>query len=125
MSWATATVSGYLGAKPNIKHFDTGSVLCTFVIYVNRRKNNEEESPEPLRFYVDVWGNQAETCMNLLDKGTKATVTGNLDEESFQAKDGTLVTRTVIQFAQVLDYGLKPSSERHSVEEKSEDTAEK
>jgi single-strand DNA-binding protein len=106
MSWALVTVNGYLGAKPTIKHFDSGAMVCTFTVYVNRQKGEEEA---PLKFRAEVWSKQAETCMNLLDKGSKVTVTGTLDEETYENKEGKLVTINLIRFAQVLDYGTKAS----------------
>ncbi len=104
MSWALVTVNGYLGAKPTIKHFDSGAMVCTFTIYVNRQKGDDEA---PLKFRTEVWSKQAETCMNLLDKGSKVTVTGTLDEETYENKEGKLVSINLIRFAQVLDYGTK------------------
>ncbi|WP_162182955.1 single-stranded DNA-binding protein [Neosynechococcus sphagnicola] len=112
MTWALVTVCGNLGAKPTIKHFDTGNVVCNFVLYVNRPKSGETDGPPPLKLYVDVWGKQADSCMNLLDKGSKATVTGTLDEESYQDREGNPVTQIKVRFAQVLDYGFKPSGDR-------------
>lgn len=110
MTWAVVTVCGYVAAKPTIRHFEKGTVLCSFPLYVNRRKGDGEEAP-PLRFQVDVWGNQAETAMNLLDKGARPTVTGRLDEEHYTDKDGQPATVLRIRFAEILDYGLKPSDE--------------
>ncbi len=110
MTWATVTVCGYVAAKPTIRHFERGTVLCSFPLYVNRRKAEGEETP-PLKFQVDIWGNQAETAMNLLDKGTRTTVTGRLDEEHYTDKEGQPATALKIRFAEVLDYGVKPAEE--------------
>jgi single-stranded DNA-binding protein len=66
------TVCGYVAAKPTSRHFERGTVLCGFPLFVNRRKpDGEEKEIPPLKFQVDVWGNQAETAMNLLDKGSR------------------------------------------------------
>uniref|UniRef100_B8HXL3 Single-stranded DNA-binding protein n=1 Tax=Cyanothece sp. (strain PCC 7425 / ATCC 29141) TaxID=395961 RepID=B8HXL3_CYAP4 len=121
MTWVRVTACGHLGAKPTIKHFDSGSVVCNFVLYVSRQKRGEEEVP-PLKLSVEVWGKQAESCMNFLDKGSKATVTGGLDEETYQDREGNTVTRMRIRSAEVVDYGFKPSSEESRVPEPSLDT---
>jgi single-strand DNA-binding protein len=110
MTWATVTVCGYVAAKPTIRHFERGTVLCSFPLYVNRRKGDGEEVP-PLKFQVEIWGNQAETAMNLLDKGTRTTVTGRLDEDHYTDKEGQPATALKIRFAEVLDYGVKPAEE--------------
>lgn len=98
------TVNGYLGAKPTLKQFDSGATVCSFTVYVNRQKGEEEA---PLKFRAEVWSKQAETCMNLLEKGSRVTVIGTFDEETFENKEGKLITMPVIRFAQILDYGLK------------------
>ena len=110
MTWATVTVCGYVAAKPTIRHFERGTVLCSFPLYVNRRRGDGEEAP-PLKFQVEIWGNQAETAMNLLDKGTRTTVTGRLDEDHYTDKEGQPATALKIRFAEVLDYGVKPAEE--------------
>ncbi len=81
--------------------------VCTFTVYVHRQKGEDDA---PLRFRTEVWSKQAETCMNLLDKGSRVTVAGTLDEETYENKEGKLVSINVIRFAQVLDYGTKPSA---------------
>lgn len=112
MTWAMVTVCGYVAAKPTIRHFERGTVLCSFPLYVNRRKpDGEEKEIPPLKFQVDVWGNQAETAMNLLDKGSRTTVTGRLDEDHYTDKEGQPATALKIRFAEVLDYGVKPAEE--------------
>jgi single-strand DNA-binding protein len=113
MTWATAHICGYLAAKPELKHFEeTGTVVCNFVLYVNRRKNAEDKEvkePEPIKIHVEVWGKQAVNCVNILDKGWNPTITGTLDEVSFLGKDGKQIRLTVIRYAQVLDYGKAPT----------------
>ena len=121
MTWATAHICGYLGAKPELKHFEeTGTVVCNFVLYVNRRKNAEDKEvkePEPLKIHVEVWGKQAVNCVNILDKGWNPTITGTLDEVSFLGKDGKQIRLTVIRYAQVLDYGKAPTEKSVSTSE--------
>jgi single-strand DNA-binding protein len=121
MTWATAHICGYLAAKPELKHFEeTGTVVCNFVLYVNRRKNAEDKEvkePEPLKIHVEVWGKQAVNCVNILDKGWNPTITGTLDEVSFLGKDGKQIRLTVIRYAQVLDYGKAPTEKPVSIPE--------
>jgi single-strand DNA-binding protein len=121
MTWATAHICGYLAAKPELKQFEeTGTVVCNFVLYVNRRKNAEDKEvkePEPLKIHVEVWGKQAVNCVNILDKGWNPTITGTLDEVSFLGKDGKQIRLTVIRYAQVLDYGKAPTEKSVSTSE--------
>ena len=121
MTWATAHICGYLAAKPELKQFEeTGTVVCNFVLYVNRRKNAEDKEvkePEPLKIHVEVWGKQAVNCVNILDKGWNPTITGTLDEVSFLGKDGKQIRLTVIRYAQVLDYGKAPTEKSVSTPE--------
>jgi single-strand DNA-binding protein len=121
MTWATAHICGYLAAKPELKHFqETGTVVCNFVLYVNRRKNAEDKEvkePEPLKIHVEVWGKQVANCVNILDKGWNPTITGTLDEVSFLGKDGKQIRLTVIRYAQVLDYGKAPTEKSVSTPE--------
>jgi len=126
MTWATAHICGYLAAKPELKQFqETGTVVCNFVLYVNRRKNAEDKEikePDPLKIHVEVWGKQAINCVNILDKGWNPTITGTLDEVSFLGKDNKQIRLTVIRYAQVLDYGKAPVERAVDVPEESPKT---
>lgn len=108
MSWALITVCGYLGADPTLKTFDKGAIVCNFVLYVSHRKSNDDQPP--MKFHVEVWGKQAETCINFLKKGANPTVCGTLDEDTFVGRDGNPVTVKTIRFAQVIDFGSKVNS---------------
>jgi hypothetical protein len=39
MTWAMVTVCGYVAAKPTIRHFERGTVLCSFPLYVKPPQN--------------------------------------------------------------------------------------
>jgi single-strand DNA-binding protein len=112
MTWATVTVCGNLGAKPTIKYFESGNSVSNLVLYVNRPRHHEDEPSPPLKLYTEVWGKQAESCANLLDKGSRVTVTGSLDEETYTDREGNPATILKIRYAQVLDYGPKPTGDR-------------
>ena len=108
MTWAAITVCGFLGADPTIKTFDKGAIVCNFVLYVSRRKQDLELPP--MKFHVEVWGKQAEICVNYLRKGSKPTLSGILEEETFTGKDGGSVTLKMIRSAQVIDFGPKSTN---------------
>ena len=88
----TITVTGTLGKDPELSYTPSGAVRCQFSIAVNRSwtdRNTNEKKQETSWFNVLVWGQLAENVAASLVKGTRAFVSGRLEQRQFEAKDGT------------------------------------
>ncbi len=81
-------VSGNVGAKPQVKVFETGKKLVRFAIAVNQFSKTQEQ-PEPLWLDIEAWDNVADRLLKCeVDKGRKITVTGMLAPNVYQTQMG-------------------------------------
>ncbi len=82
---------GRLGAKPEVKKFDSGKVKASFSLatkdfYRNAKGENVEETTW---HNVIAWGPMAEKIEKLTDKGSEIAVDGKISNRSYDDKDGT------------------------------------
>jgi single-strand DNA-binding protein len=67
---------GRAGRDPDIKHFESGKMVCNFAIAVNRNSSNRDEPPD--WFDLEIWDKTAEIAANYVKKGGLVGVTGSL-----------------------------------------------
>lgn len=75
MSINTVNLVGRAGRDPDVRYFESGSVVCKFSLAVDRRSRN---SDQPDWFTVEMWGRTAEVAANYVRKGSLIGVTGSL-----------------------------------------------
>ncbi len=71
---------GRVGTNPDIKYFDSGSVVCKLTLAVNRRTRN---SDQPDWFNLEMWGKTAEVAGNYVRKGSLIGIQGALKIETW------------------------------------------
>jgi single-strand DNA-binding protein len=81
---------GNVGADPEVKYFDGGSVIArvriaTNEVYTNR---NNERVEQTEWFRVEFWNEQAKTIEKYLKKGSQIYVEGKLRTETWVDKEG-------------------------------------
>lgn len=81
MSLNVVTLVGRAGRDPDVKYFESGSVVCKFTLAVNRRTRN---SDEPDWFNLEMWGKTAEVAANYVRKGSLIGVSGSLKFEHWK-----------------------------------------
>ena len=67
---------GRAGRDPEIKHFESGKMVCNFAIAVNRNTSNSDEPPD--WFDLEVWDKTAEVAANYVKKGSLIGISGSL-----------------------------------------------
>lgn len=77
MSINLVNLVGRVGGDPDIKYFESGSVICTLSLAVSRRSKG---SP-PDWFRLKLWGQTAEVAANYVRKGSLIGVSGSLEIE--------------------------------------------
>lgn len=89
----------------------TGKAVATFTIAVDRRFKSEGQ-PEADFIPIVVWGKQAESVANYMNKGKLIGVSGRIQTRSYEAKDGTrrYVTEVTAEEVQFLEWGNRQSS---------------
>ena len=74
MSLNVITLVGRAGRDPEVKYFESGSVVCNFSLAVNRMSRNDE----PDWFNLEIWGKTAQIAADYVKKGSLIGVTGAL-----------------------------------------------
>lgn len=79
---------GNLTRDPELSETPNGVAVCRFSIAVSRDYSNSEGTRETDFFNVTVWRGRAEVCGKYLRKGNKVAIVGNLQNRSYEDKDG-------------------------------------
>ncbi|NJR65105.1 MAG: single-stranded DNA-binding protein [Leptolyngbyaceae cyanobacterium CRU_2_3] len=109
MSLNLVTLVGRAGRDPEVKYFESGSVVCNFTLAVNRQRKN---SDEPDWFSLEIWGKTAEIAANYVRKGSLVGVTGSLKFDQWQDRStGISRSKPVIRVERLDLLGSKRDSE--------------
>ena len=79
MSINTVTLTGRAGRDPEVKYFESGTMVAQVSIAIDKYKKNEK----PDWFEVKFWGKQAQVAADYLKKGSLFGVTGRLEWETW------------------------------------------
>jgi len=81
----TVHLIGRLTKDPELKHTQNQTAYCKFSIANNRMAGDKEE----VNFFdVTTWTKIAENCSKYLKKGSQVAITGRLEQQRWQDKDG-------------------------------------
>jgi single-strand DNA-binding protein len=95
MSLNSVTLVGRVGGDPDVKYFESGSVVCNLTLAVDRQSRNKDQ---PDWFNLELWGKTAEVAANYVRKGSLIGISGALKFESWQDRStGTNRTKPVIR----------------------------
>lgn len=86
-----AIIIGNLGADPKVEFTPGGQAVCKFPVATSRKwTDGQGQKQEKTTWHnVVVWGKQAETCGQYLAKGRPVFVEGEIDNRTYEKKDGT------------------------------------
>ena len=89
VSFNKVILIGNLTKDPEVRYTPTGTPVANFSIAVNRQYKQGEEKKEDV-CYVDivVFGKQAESCGQYLNKGNGVIVDGRLQQRRWETEDG-------------------------------------
>jgi len=85
------TVTGNATREPELRFTPSGQAVANFGLAVNRRWQNRQtqEWEEAVSFFdVTVWAQLAENAAESVTKGTRVTVSGRLDQRSWENQEG-------------------------------------
>ena len=80
---------GNLTRDPEMRTTGSGKAVCTLNIAVQRRFADKNGETKADFFPVIAWSGLAESCGKYLKKGSKAAVSGTVQNRSYEAKDGS------------------------------------
>ena len=79
---------GNLTRDPELRTTPSGVSVCSFSIAVNRRRANQQGERETDFFNIIAWRGLGDLCGKYLSKGRKVCVTGEIQNRSYDGKDG-------------------------------------
>ena len=81
---------GNLTRAPELRYTPSGMAVADLRLAVNRRYQTQsgEKREDTCFLSVVVWGKQAESCSEYLDKGSPIMVEGRLQTRDWETKDG-------------------------------------
>lgn len=80
---------GNLTKDPELRYTPQGTSVASFRIAVNRQYKQGEETKKEVTFIdVVVFGKQAESCGQYLNKGSSVLVDGRLQERRWETEEG-------------------------------------
>ena len=81
---------GNLTRPPELRYTPSGTAVADLRLAVNRNYTTQggEKREETCFLTVVVWGKQAESCGEYLDKGSPIMVEGRLQTRDWETKDG-------------------------------------
>lgn len=87
---------GRLTKDPELRYTQSEKAVANFDIAINRAFTNKDGEKETDFFKVVIWNKQAENCKKYLTKGSQVAVEGELQNRSYENKDGLKVSITEV-----------------------------
>ncbi len=84
MTYQLITIVGNVGKDAEIRYLRDGIAVCDFTVAVNKVTGRGDNRVEKTTWFkVTLWRERAETASNLVKKGTKILVTGEIDASAY------------------------------------------
>ena len=91
MSFNKIILVGNLGRDPELRYTPQGTPVCSFSLATNERRRDKttgENNDVTTWFRVTLWGRQAETASQYLQRGRPIYIEGRLRVEEWTDRDG-------------------------------------
>lgn len=103
---------GRAGREPDVKYFESGNVVCTLSLAVNRAKKDEP----PDWFELEIWGKTAQIAADYVKKGSLIGVTGMLKFDYWNDRNsGVQRSKPLIRVNNLNLLGSKQENNNESV----------
>tara|TARA_B100000965_G_scaffold230222_1_gene192792 strand:+ start:718 stop:1107 length:390 start_codon:yes stop_codon:yes gene_type:complete len=83
MTINSVTLVGRAGRDPEVKYFESGTVVANLTMAVNRRNRDDE----PDWFNLEIWGKQAQVAADYVKKGSLIGITGSFKLDSWKDRN--------------------------------------
>ena len=83
MTINTVTLVGRAGRDPEVRYFESGTVVANLTMAVNRRNRDDE----PDWFNLEIWGKQAQVAADYVKKGSLIGITGSFKLDSWKDRN--------------------------------------
>jgi len=104
---------GNLTRDPEVRYTPNGIAVASFAIAVNRKYKQGDETKEEVS-YIDivVFGKQAESCGQYINKGDSVLIDGRLQQRRWETEEGQKRNKIEV-VAQSVNFMPKRSSATH------------
>ena len=107
----SVTLVGRAGRDPEVRYFESGTVVANLTMAVNRRNRNDE----PDWFNLEIWGKQAQVAADYVKKGSLIGITGSFKMDSWKDRNtGEDRKKPVVRVDRLELLGSKRDSENSS-----------
>ena len=104
----SVTLVGRAGRDPEVKYFESGTVVANLTMAVNRRNRDDE----PDWFNLEIWGKQAQVAADYVKKGSLIGITGSFKLDSWKDRNtGEERRKPVVRVDRLELLGSKRDSE--------------
>lgn len=95
-------ITGNLTRDPELKQTASGTSVAELGVAVNTNVKKDGAWDSKVNFFqVTVWGKQADTVNEHLAKGSKVAITGRLEWQQWENKEGQSNSRVIIVAQQI------------------------
>jgi len=89
MTFQQLIIVGNVGRDPEFKYTNEGVPVCTFSVAVSKvTGRGEQRSQKTTWFRVTIWRERAETASQLIKKGQRVLLVGEVSASAYVAQDG-------------------------------------
>ena len=111
MAINSVTLVGRAGRDPEVKYFESGTVVANLTMAVNRRNRDDE----PDWFNLEIWGKQAQIAADYVKKGSLIGITGSFKLDSWKDRNtGEDRNKPVVRVDRLELLGSKRDSENNN-----------
>ena len=108
MAINSVTLVGRAGRDPEVRYFESGTVVANLTMAVNRRNRDDE----PDWFNLEIWGKQAQVAADYVKKGSLIGITGSFKLDSWKDRNtGEDRNKPVVRVDRLELLGSKKDSE--------------
>ena len=111
MAINSVTLVGRAGRDPEVRYFESGTVVANLTMAVNRRNRDDE----PDWFNLEIWGKQAQVAADYVKKGSLIGITGSFKLDSWQDRNtGEDRSKPVVRVDRLELLGSKRDAENNN-----------
>ena len=113
MSINCITLVGRAGRDPEVRYFESGSMVANLTIAVNKASSNRDEDPD--WFNLEIWGKQAQVAADYVRKGALIGVVGRMTIEQWTDRNtGEKRSKPVVKVERLQLLGSKSDNSASS-----------
>ena len=111
MAINSVTLVGRAGRDPEVRYFESGTVVANLTMAVNRRNRNDE----PDWFNLEIWGKQAQVAADYVKKGSLIGITGSFKLDTWKDRNtGEDRNKPVVRVDRLELLGSRKDSENNN-----------